>query len=395
MATTRVYKEIVAALLDGMRYINSRGGTRSSKTFSALQVLCTLAITDKTPMITSVVSETFPHLRKGAIRDFRSVLLDMKAWDEERWNKGDSTYTFPSGSVIEFFSADSPAKVHGPARDRLFINEGQNIAYETARQLFVRTRGFIIVDYNPTHAFWMHEKIEPRDNCRTIVSTYRDNTHLTREQVAEIESNRDDERWWKVYGLGETGTLEGIIYDFRQIDRLPDPSGLVEVYGLDFGFTNHPTALLRILADPRRRTAYIDEVAYRTGMLNRDIVDEMKRAGVPRRSVEIFADCAEPKSIEEIAQAGFNVKPCYKGKEVTEQVSFIQGWKLHFTKASVSSIREVRGYVWAKDKDGRPLNVPVKINDHAMDALRYALFTKFADFRKPTTGGKPKTSKAW
>lgn len=371
---------------DTTRFVSSCGGTRSGKTFANLQLLLYIAEHDKTPTITSVVSETMPHLKRGAIRDFQAIL--GSAWEDKRWNKTDSIYSLPSGSIIEFFSADSPDKVHGPARDRLFINECQNIPYETARQLFVRTKGKIVLDYNPTHSFWINERIEPQDNCLTIHSTYENNKNprtgksfLTDNQIAEIESNRNDRNWWQVYGEGKIGTLEGLVYAFEQIDRLPDDPGLKEVWGMDFGFTNDPTAVVRCLVDTGRKIAYIDEKCYRTRMMNDDIAQLLTAYGIGPQ-IEIYADCAEPKSIAEIRTAGLKVMPCdkdapVKSQKLSFQLQWMQGWQLKVTKSSINLIKELRNYTWAKDKDGNAVNYPIDMYNHLLDAMRYALWTKF------------------
>lgn len=400
MEFTNVFTMLVDAASRTPRYVSSCGGTRSGKTYSALQFFFLLVASDTKPTINSVVSETFPHLKRGAIRDFKQLLGED--FREDWWSRSDNAYTFPSGATIEFFSADSPAKVHGPARDRLFINEAQNIPYEIARQLFVRTKELILIDYNPTRSFWVNELIEPSPECITIHSTYLDNCNrrtgrsmLTEAQVREIESNRRDANWWRVYGEGLVGQKMGLIYpDFEQVDELPLGEGLVECYGLDFGYTNDPTALVRVLADTRRRVLWVDEMLYRTHMLNRDIVAFLRSVGV-RQGVEIFADCAEPKSIDEIHFAGYNCKPCYKGRALVEQLQFLQGWELKVTKRSVNLIKELRNYTWAEDKDGRVLNVPIDLWNHALDALRYAVFTKHGTFKRPLTGGKPRTANAW
>ena len=381
MIYTPVYYKTMDAIAKTDRFVSSRGGTRSGKTFSNLQALFLLAAQDKSPSLTSVVSETFPHLKRGAIRDFQEALGDY--WRESCWSKGESIYTLPNGSQIEFFSADAPAKVHGPARDRLFLNEIQNIPYETARQLFVRTRGLILMDYNPTASFWGNELVETREDCITIESTYRDNSFLTPEQVREIEANRSDTNWWTVYGEGRFGTLEGVIYQFEQVDALPDDDGLREVWGMDFGFTHDPTAIVRILADTRRKIAYIDEIAYQTGMMNDAIARALQEAGA-RRGVPIWADAADPKSIAEIGLAsGLNVLPCDKGAPVRSQrrqfqIQWLQGWQLRPTKRSLNWIREARNYTWAKDRNGVLTGYPIEAWDHLMDATRYALYSEFA-----------------
>lgn len=366
------------------RYISNRGGTRSGKTYSTLQFLHILIPkADKAGDITSVVSETLPHLKRGAIRDFESI-IGHSLKDDSHWNATDFVYTYDNGAKLEFFSAESSAKVLGPARKRLFVNEANHIDYETFRQLAVRTTGIIFIDYNPAATFWAMEKVEVKGNCITIVTTYKDNEFLSPEQVAEIEDNKDDERWWKVYGEGKVGTLEGVIYDFAQIDALPtgdEASSLVECYGLDFGFTNDPTAIVRILADTRRKHLYVQEVCYKRRMTNPMIAEHLKGVGLNNR-VEVFADCAEPKSIAEITQAGLNIKACDKDAPVKSdklkfQLNWMQGWKLFVTKDSLNLIEELRNYTWAKDKDGNPLNIPIDKFNHLLDALRYGVWSKF------------------
>lgn len=381
MIYTPVYDRTMDAIIDTDRFVSSCGGTRSGKTYATLQCIFELAVQDKRPTITSVVSETFPHLKRGAIRDFQLALGDY--WNEKYWSKGESVYTLPNGSIIEFFSADTPAKVHGPARDRLFINEVQTIPYEIARQLFVRTRGLIILDYNPTHSFWANEEIETRDNCVKVHSTYLDNPFLTPEQVAEIEANRHDRNWWQVYGEGKVGTLEGLIYSFEQIDEMPEPDGLRETWGIDFGFTHDPTAIVRVLADTGKKYAFVDEIDYRTGMVNPDIAQVLRERHI-HRSVHIWADAAEPKSIAEIgAASGCNIRPCDKSAPVRSdrlkfQLLWMQGWKLYVTKRSLNLIRELRNYTWEKDRDGKLTDRPIDSFNHALDAMRYALFSELA-----------------
>lgn len=383
MQTSRTFNKLVDAWSANPRYIDSEGGTRSGKTYSLLQLFILVVKSDKTATINSVVSETVPHLKRGAIRDFKRIMTDEGIWDESRWREADKIYTFENEAILEFFSADSPGKVHGPARDRLFINEAQNIPYEVARQLFIRTRGLIAFDYNPTHVFWAHEKIKGRDNCISIHSTYKDNQYLTPEQIEEIESNKGDKNWWRVYGEGKVGQLDGIIYDFEQIDTLPEVSdGMIETYGLDFGFTNDPTACVHCLIDTRKKALYLDQVIFQRGLLNQEIARIFEANGVPKRSKPIYADAAEPKSIAELSQYGYNIKPCYKATKITEQIAHICQYRMYVTKQSVDLIRELRGYVWAKDKDENKLNEPIKINDHTMDALRYGVFTPLSDFRK-------------
>lgn len=388
MRLTKVGRKTIAAWKQHSRYISSCGGTRSGKTYSILQTFIIALVEEvnlgKTATINSVVSESMPHLQRGAIRDFKRIMEVEGLWEDARWNETQHTYTWGNGSILEFFSADNPGKVHGSARDRLMINESQNIPYDIARQLFVRTRGLIVCDYNPTHSFWLNEIVEARENCVTIHSTYKDNEFLTPEQIREIEDNRSDKNWWQVYGEGKIGTLDGLIYEFDLVDALPEKTEmdhLVEIQGMDFGFTNDPTARVQVVADPRRKVLWARQRTYQTHMQNKHIIQDLRDDGVGKR-MEIYADCAEPKSIADIQDAGFNVIPCDKDAPVKSdklkfQLQWMQGWRLHVTKDSIDLIRELRNYVWEKDRDGNPLNQPIDKFNHLLDALRYAVWTRF------------------
>lgn len=390
MYTTKVFDMTSEAWLKKPRYISSCGGTRSGKTFSILQLLYLVLVGEEKrgdkPTITSVCSESMPHLKRGAIRDFKTILQSDNLWNDERWSETDKTYTFGNGSVLEFFSVDNAGKVFGSARDNLFINECQHIDFEIFRQLAVRTRKRILLDYNPTHQFWCMDKVETRDNCIRIHSTYLDNDFLSDEQVREIEDNKGDgkNQWWKVFGLGEVGTLEGQIYEFEQIDKLPERTEgdhLTEIQGLDFGFTNDPTARVQVLADHRKKILYIRERCYATHMQNKHIIADLQDDGVGK-NIEIYADCAEPKSIADIQEAGFNVIPCDKdapvrSDKIRHQIQWLQGWKFYVTKDSINLIRELRNYAWEKDASGTLTNNPCDKFNHLLDALRYAVWSKF------------------
>ena len=389
MQLTKVAKMTISAWKKHPRYISSCGGTRSGKTYSILQTFIIALVqesnAEKPATINSMVSESMPHLQRGAIRDFKTIMEREGIWQDSRWNETSHTYTWENGTILEFFSVDNAGKVHGSARDRLFINESQNIPFDIARQLFVRTRGLIVCDYNPTHSFWLNEIIEARPNCIRLHSTYKDNDFLTPEQILEIEdAGKNDPNWARVYIDGQVGTLDGLIYDFELIDQLPGKdefSHLVEIQGIDFGFTNDPTARVQVYADLRTKTAYIRQRCYRTHMRNCDIIADLQADNIERR-VPIYADCAEPKSIADIQESGYNVKPCDKDAPVRSeklkfQLQWMQGWQLKVTKDSVDLIRELRNYTWEKDKDGKALNQPIDKFNHLLDALRYCLYTHF------------------
>lgn len=374
---TRVYKASLAAFVALFRIIANKGGTRSGKTYAVIQLLLVIATTLKRSI--SVVSESLPHLKRGALKDFREI-LEREGRVEGRdyyENKTDLTFSFPNGSTIEFFSVDNWGKVKGSRRDILFINECNRISYETYRQLAVRTTETIFLDWNPDNEFWYEEHIAQRDTTKEIHSTYLDNPYLDKAQIAEIESNRYNEQWWRVYGLGLTGHIEGTIYrPFIQIDELPEArSRMRHVYGLDFGYSNDPTALLDVYIDEAGKKIYVDEIIYETGLLNSDIAQRMAEAGISK-ATEIFADAAEPKSVDEIGRKvyRYNVKPAYK-KDLLSQIQFLQQFEIHVTSRSLNVIKESRQYKWKEDRDGNAVNEPIDAFNHAMDALRYAVFT--------------------
>jgi len=377
MRTTRTFEKLCVALNERPRYIDSRGGARSGKTVSALQLLILLALNDRTPTITSVVSESLPHLKRGAIRDFQSVMREERLWDEKAWNKSDFIYTFPTGSIIEFFGADVPGKLQGPARDRLFINEANRIEWESARQLMVRTAGLVLYDYNPSSPFWGTDELPKRDRYVLVHTTYKDNEFLPDEVRREIEANRDTGNWWRVYGLGLIGQVEGQVFDFKIVDDLPDPAGYVESWGMDFGFTNDPTTLIRCLAHTGRREIYADQMLWQTGMTNPEIAAALRSFGITRAGTgpTVWADCAEPKSIEEVSGFGLNVAPCDKRIAVREQIQALQSWTIYVTRRSVDLINEGRKYLFKQRPDGTYTNEPIDFFNHGIDALRYAVYT--------------------
>lgn len=349
-----------------------QGGTAASKTISILLYLIDRAQSDETPTLTSIVSESFPHLKRGAIRDFLNIMEAHQYFVPTRWNKTDYVYEFETGSRIEFFSADQPGKVRGPRRERLFINEANNVPYEVFDQLEVRTKDFIFLDWNPTNEFWVYDKVinnPDRKDVDHLILTYKDNEALDQSIIDSIETRKERKGWWRVYGMGELGEVEGKIYTNWQIldeNEMPRFARL-ERYGLDFGYSNDPTAIVAIYyADG----GYIlDEVLFQKGMSNKQIADTL----LNQAQALVIADSAEPKSIDEIRGYGINILPTEKGKDsVTHGIQLVQEQKIAVTKRSINIIKEYRNYLWETDKDGRVLNEPEHIYSHSMDAIRYA-----------------------
>jgi phage terminase large subunit len=346
-----------------------RGGTSSSKTFSIIPMLITYAV--KTPRCEiSVVAESIPHLRRGAIRDFLKIMEMVGMYAPDKWNKSSLTYTFSNDSFIEFFSADQPDKLRGARRDVLFINECNNIEWESYYQLAIRTRRFIYLDYNPVSEFWVDTELKSDPDSEMVVLTYKDNEALDKSIVKEIEKAKEKAKtseywanWWRVYGLGEIGNLEGVVFsNYQLVDSIPEDAKLIG-YGLDFGYSNDPTALVAIYLFNGQR--YIDQILYRTGMMNGEIAKHIEIG------VICYADSAEPKSIEEIRRYGKTIRGVTKGKDsINYGIQVMQEQAYFITKRSTDLIKELRGYIWDKDKSGNTMNRPIGV-DHALDAFRY------------------------
>lgn len=347
------------------------GGTSAGKTISILQILIDDAQSDTKPTLTSVVSESFPHLRKGAMRDFLDIMKTQGYYRDDRWSRTDHTYTFESGSSIEFFSIDQPGKVRGPRRDRLFVNEANNVSMESFDQLLLRTKEYCFADWNPVSEYFMYtDYIGKRDDVDFEILTYKDNESLDESIVREIESRKDNKRFWQVYGLGLLGEAEGRIYTgWQEIDEIPFEARL-ERRGLDFGYTNDPTAIIDVYY---YNGGYIfDERLYQKGMSNKQIADFIKSLDEPNTLV--IADSAEPKSIDEIKSYGINILPANKGAgSINQGIQRIQDQKISITRRSTNAIKEYRNYLWKTDRDGKSTNTPDDMWNHAGDAERYAM----------------------
>jgi phage terminase large subunit len=357
-----------------------QGGTSAGKTLAILAVLIDIAAKKKTEI--SVVSESIPHLRRGAIKDFAKVMQWTNRWVADRWNKTLLTYNFANGSVIEFFSADSEARLRGARRQVVYINEANNIDFESYYQLAIRTSDAIYIDFNPTHEFWAHTEVLPEQDAELIILTYNDNEALPDTIRKDIELNRTKAEtsaywanWWKVYGLGQVGTLQGAIYeDFEVVEGIDVSRAKFVALGLDWGFSNDPTALVAIYR--QGDCILVQELLYATGLTNQDIADKLRSLGITR-AWEIVADSAEPKSIEEIYRLGFNIKPAEKGPDsVRNGIDILKRFKLQVTKDSTNLIKELRSYTWATDKEGKNTGVPIDSFNHACDAMRYVALNK-------------------
>ena len=356
------------------KIIVQQGGTRSGKTYNILLWIIFSYCHRNTGKIITICRKSFPALRGTVMRDFFTIIRDYEIYSEEYHSKTTNEYKI-NGNVIEFISLDMPQKIRGRKRDLLFANEANELNYEDWQQLLFRTTEKAIMDYNPSEEFhWIYDQVLTRTDVDFFQTTYRDNPFLGDVIKQEIERLKEvDENYWRVYGLGERGQGKSLIYSFHTIKQIPEHAKLV-AYGLDFGYSNDPTSLVRtyILDD----NMYVDELIYRTGMTNRDIANEMQNLGL-NRSNEVFADSAEPKSIEEIYRMGWNVKPTIKGS-INIGIDIIRRYKLHATERSFNLIKELRNYKYIEDKNGNITNNPVDNFNHALDALRYSVVNKIS-----------------
>jgi len=352
-----------------------KGGTSASKTISILCLLIDYAITNDGKEI-SVVSESIPHLRRGALKDFLGILKGLNRYKDSQFNKSTLKYIFTNGSYIEFFSTDQPDKLRGARRTDLYINECNNVPFDAYTQLAVRTSGTVWLDYNPSNLFWVDKELIGKEDTDYITLTYKDNDALPESIVKEIEKAREKAKtstywanWWRVYGLGETGSLEGVcIPDWKEIDTIPDDARLL-AYGMDFGYSVDPTTLIGLY---KWNDAYIfDEVLYKKGMLNRDISRFLQQQDIKEN---IVADSAEPKSIAELQGYGHSIYGVSKGRDsVVYGLNLINQNEIYVTARSKNLKRELAGYVWAKDKEGNTLQKPTGEHPDCIDAARYVL----------------------
>lgn len=364
-----VFTKTYEAYKKGKKCIIHKGGTGSGKTFDLILFLLWLSKHEENKVIT-VVSESKPHLTIGAIRILKNTLLNYGMHENTKIVNNPTLWTNKNGNIIEFFSADRIGKALGARRDVLYGNEINSLKREVWEELSRRSE-LILGDFNPTSKFWLEDWIQDYEPYEIITSNYRDNPFLPETERGRIEKRASrDANFRRIHIDCEYGIYEGLVFsEWQQCDQVPEG---VDRYGLDFGYTNDPTSLIRLVETPD--AYYVDELIYQTGLLNRDIVRLMEQIGIRKNYDEIIADSAEPKSIDEIRMAGFNVKPAYKGADsIQSGIDKIKSKPLFVTKRSVNIIRELRNYAWVSDKDGNATNKPIDAFNHGIDSIRYSL----------------------
>ncbi|KAA5412717.1 PBSX family phage terminase large subunit [Bacteroides cellulosilyticus] len=369
------------------RTVVNQGGTSSGKTYSIMQLLFEMAMNEP-DLVVTIVGQDIPNLKKGAYRDAKTILNQspiLQVWFPYI-NESERVIRCINGSVLEFTSFKDEQDAKSGKRDVLFINECDGIAYGIYWQLDMRTRRKVFLDYNPSARFWVHDNVIGRKNVKLIISDHRCNPFLSKEEHEKIEKIEDYELW-KVYARGKTGKLKGLIFpEFRIVDRMPE---VLECkgnwYGLDFGYTNDPTALENMRL--AHGELWVDELLFEAGYDNPMIARVMKTNGIMRRDV-VIADCAEPKSISEINSFGFNVRPSSKGPDsIKNGIQILQRYKINVTRRSTGIIQEMKRYKWKVDKNGVMLNVPIEVWNHGIDAIRYVSL-KTLSARRVSSGAK-------
>jgi phage terminase large subunit len=347
-----------------------QGGTSAGKTFGILPILIDKA-TKNSNIEISVVAESIPHLRRGALKDFLNIMKWTGRYFEQRFNKSFLRYEFANGSYIEFFSADDSSKLRGARRDILYINECNNVDFNSYNELAIRTKQEIYLDFNPANEFWVHTELKDEGDSDFLILTYRDNEALDQRIVKEIEKNKLKaktssywENWWRVYGEGLVGMLEGVVFsNWKVIDKIPDEARLLG-YGVDFGYSVDPSSIIEVYNYNGERI--LNEICYETGLVNTDIAKKLQK------NVIAYADSSEPKSIEEIRRTGQVIKGVRKGADsINFGIQIMQSQSYLVTSKSSNLIKELRAYCWDKDRTGKQLNKPTDSFNHAVDAVRY------------------------
>ena len=355
-----------------------QGGTRSGKTYSICQALIEWCVNNPNAgWVITIIRKTMPSLKASVMRDFFQILEKEDWYSPANHNKSSSQYIL-FGNMIEFVSIDMPQRIRGRKRNIAFLNECNELTFEDFTQTILRTSEILIMDFNPSDVFsWIYDKVMIRDDASFFQTTYLDNPFLDENTIKEIEYLKiTDENYWRIYGLGERGlNIAAIFPHFHQVDKTPDRAQFIS-FGLDWGFTNDPSALISVYKDGL--DLYVEEHLYETGLTNNDLSRKMRDLGIERQ--EIIADSAEPKSITELSRQGFLIKGANKGPDsIRLGIDVMKRHRIYITKESTNLIKEMQSYKWKTDRDGKQINQPEIGNDHAIDALRYVCLNKLME----------------
>ena len=368
--TTKIYREIDNAVNNGYSTVSLQGSARSSKTYNTLIWLICYCLQHPNTRL-SIVRATLPAIKGSVFVDFKEILRKFRVYNEKSMNKSELIYKFSNGSWAEFFSTDSEQKLRGRKRDILFVNEANELSFIEWQQLKMRTTRFSIIDYNPSFSD-EHWICDVNKDARTyhVITTYKDNPFLEQTVIDEIENlQQKNESLWRVYGLGQQAMIEGLVFrGFEIVDKIPSIADKRYI-GMDFGFTNDPTAICEVAV--YGDILYIDEICYRTEMLSTEIIQVLKTEA-PR--MKVISESADPRLIKEIYRAGIDIHPVKKfAGSIEAGLAKMQEYKIVVTKRSINVAKELKNYTYRQDKEGKWLNAPIDCYNHAIDAVRYVI----------------------
>lgn len=377
--TTKIFSIINSAKSKGFSTISAQGASRSGKTRNIVIWLVIKCLKRK-KLSVSVVRSNLPSIRRSVWRDFKEVMMQLDVWDERWLNKKEFMYTFPNGSYIEFFGSDSEQKLRGPKRNILYVNEANELRYIAFQQLQMRTTEFTICDYNPSFSddHWICG-LNAEESTFHFITTYKDNPFLEEKVVKEIESLQwKNKSLWQIYGLGKQAIAEGLIFEnTEQINEFPDCKHVF--IGIDYGFTNDPTAI--VMVGIRGDDLFVDEIVYNTEMLTSDIIKTLR----PYKDYKIISESADPRLIQEIHRANYNIHPVRKySGSIDAGINKMKEYRIHITKSSINIIKEFKNYTYAQNKDGKFINQPIDAFNHSIDAIRYVILNEvLGGIKKP------------
>jgi len=378
--TNVVFKHAYKFSRSDKKILIEQGGSRSGKTFNILIWIIFDYCSKHNNHIVTICRKTFPSLRGTVMRDFLDILKDYELYTEANHNKTNSEY-YINGNTIEFISLDQPAKIRGRKRNLLFVNEANEIDWDSWQQLIFRTEGKIVIDYNPSEAtHWIYDQVETREDAVFYKTTYKDNPFIDKNLITELERLKEtDDEYWQVFGLGERALSRTQIFRANVIKKIPEDAKFLSI-GVDFGYTNDPTVAVEVYQ--KEHNLYINELLYRTMMTTSDIHRFLLEHNQGNKLC--FGDSAEVRLIDELRRMGNNIRPSVKGQNsVMAGIDLLKRYKLHVTETSVNAIREFRDYRWKKDKANRLTNIPNDGSDHIPDAVRYATYSLMS---KPNYG---------
>ena len=371
---TKNFVKLGQAFQEGYTTVSEQGSSRSSKTYSNVQWLIKRCL-DVAGTSVSIVRKTMPAIKRSVYRDFEEIMVTWGLWNDRRMNKSEFVYTFDNGSWIEFFSCENEQKMRGSKRQILFVNEANELSFIEWQQLQMRTTLFSIIDYNPSFSeeHWINQVNQERKTFH-FISTYKDNPFLEQKVIDEIESLQwKNKTLWQVYGLGQQAIVEGLVFPTIIIDDYtPREAERRRYIGIDFGYENDPTAIVEVSF--WKNKMYIKELCYKTHMLASDIIAELKKINW---EPEIISESADPRLVDEIYNAGLDIKPVHKfGGSIMAGITKMQEYEICVTKESINVIKELRNYTYRQDREGKWLNVPIDAYNHGIDAIRYVVLEK-------------------